>query len=78
MLYFFLLMVGTSVVFMGVAVVGAVTVRRAKETELKQLGYIVAVVAGALALLIPLWMMFTYPFGEDEREYIETHTEVVR
>ncbi len=62
---FAILLVGVFLIFGTSSVVGALTVKRAEEVELKQIGYLVAIVAGVLALLIPLWLLVTSPIGEE-------------
>ncbi len=42
-------------------VIGLLTVKKAREVELKLAGYIVAIVSGAMAFLLPLYILWNTP-----------------
>ena len=51
-------------VFGAFAMVGALTVKRAKETALKVAGYVVMVVFGFFAVVLPLLFLWSFPVSE--------------
>ena len=65
-------MIATTTVILGaVTVIGVLTYRRATEVELRVAGYLVAIVAGVLTILFPVWMAWSWPVSESN----ETHSE---
>ena len=51
-------------VFGAFAMVGALTVKRAKETALKVASYVVMVVSGFFAVVLPLLFLWSFPASE--------------
>ncbi len=47
------------------ALIGALTVKRAKETALKVAGYVTMVVFGFFTVVLPLFFLVTFPASEE-------------
>ena len=52
------------------AVVGALTVKRAKETALKVAGYVTMVVFGFFAVILPLFLLVSFPASEESETVV--------